>query len=127
MIEWTLWCLWIVIAFVSIYAFFLGIATPLIISPKRISSKFHSVRVGKATIPSVIPHTVRPSIATYLQVSTRGIAIISCSFVFVECKNQLRYNVNLSHLNMHFHNRRPTYILNRVLLNLTLLLPAFVI
>lgn len=71
-IEWILWCLWTVTTLVFAYAFFLGIVTPLI-SAKRGSSKFNSVRIGNsATIPSnSVLCTTRYSVASQLQVSTK--------------------------------------------------------
>ncbi|EFN66632.1 Ubiquitin carboxyl-terminal hydrolase 2 [Camponotus floridanus] len=61
-IGWALWCLWTAISLVSAYAFFLGIATPLI-SYKRISTRINSTRVDNSAIIPLrsISHTVQSS------------------------------------------------------------------
>lgn len=71
-IGWALWCLWTVISLVSAYAFFLGIATPLMCY-KRISTRINLIRVDNSAI---IPlrftlHTVQTSsFVSHSQVST---------------------------------------------------------
>ncbi|EGI58993.1 Ubiquitin carboxyl-terminal hydrolase 2 [Acromyrmex echinatior] len=61
-IQWALWCLWTVTAFVFTYAFFLGIATPLL-SSKRVSSRISSIRINNSTIITpAVPHAIRSSL-----------------------------------------------------------------
>lgn len=83
-IGWALWCLWTAISLVSAYAFFLGIATPLI-SYKRISTRINLTRVDNSAIIPLrsTSHTVQSSsFLTHSQVSTRGIAKIFVIYQF---------------------------------------------
>lgn len=109
-IGWALWCLWTAISLVSAYAFFLGIATPLI-SYKRISTRINSTRVDNSAIIPLrsISHTVQSSsFVSHSQVSTREIAKIFfiCQFSRILPTKSIAfifYKLKTRHVNIFFY------------------------